>query len=226
LFSKRKSRPSTFVFLVGAGLLLFLVLLVAGFAISRYLGDDFLGRLDRGVARYLARNRSSNLNQTTEILSYLAETTTVAGLGVLLFFGARLTWKRWGDSLLVLAALAGEVVIFLGLTLLVDRNRPMVHRLDAAPPTSSFPSGHMAAAIVLYGAVAIIASRHLRSRAAVVLLWVVAIVVPLAVGASRMYRGMHYLTDVVGGGVLGTVWLTVSTRALAPFRSWQSGRGG
>ena len=224
--SKRRSRWSTFVFLLGAGLLLFVVLLLVGFAISRYLGDDALGRLDRKLARYLARNRSGELNQTTEILSYLAETTTVAGLGVLLFFGARLAWKRWGDSLLVLAALAGEVVIFLGLTALVDRNRPMVDRLDVAPPTSSFPSGHVAAAVVLYGVVAIIASRHLRNRAAIVLLWLVAIVVPLAVGASRMYRGMHYLTDVMGGGVLGTVWLTVSTRALAPFRSRRSGRGG
>ncbi|MDQ3217331.1 MAG: phosphoesterase, partial [Actinomycetota bacterium] len=149
--SKRRSRWSTFVFLVGAGLLLFVVLLLVGFAISRYLGDDALGRLDRRLARYLARNRSGELNQTTEILSYLAETTTVAGLGVLLFFGARLAWKRWGDSLLVLAALAGEVAIFLGLTALVDRNRPMVDRLDVAPPTSSFPSGHVAAAVVLYG---------------------------------------------------------------------------
>ena len=226
MLSQRRSRRSTFVFLVGAGFLLFVVLLLIGLAISRYLGDDALGRMDRGVARYLARNRSGDLNQITEMLSYLAETTTVIGLGVLLFLGARLTWKRWGDSLLVLAALAGEVAIFLGLTALVDRNRPMVDRLDVAPPTSSFPSGHMAAAIVLYGVVAIIASRHLRSRAAVVILWLVAIVVPLAVGVSRMYRGMHYLTDVVGGGVLGTVWLTVSTRALAPFRSRRSGRGG
>ncbi|MDQ3660904.1 MAG: phosphatase PAP2 family protein [Actinomycetota bacterium] len=223
---ERRSRRSTFILLVGAGLLLFVVLLLVGLAISRYLGDDALGRMDRGLARYLARNRSSGLNQTTEILSYLAETTTVIGLGVLLFVGTRLTWKRWGDSLLVLAALAGEVVIFLGLTVLVDRNRPMVHRLDVAPPTSSFPSGHMAAAIVLYGVVAIIASRHLRSRVVVVLLWLLAIVVPLAVGAARMYRGMHYFTDVVGGGVLGTVWLTVSARVLAPFRSWRSARRG
>ena len=226
MLSKRRSRPATLVFLVGAGLLLFVVLLLVGLAISRYLGDDAVGRMDRGLARYFARNRSSGLNQTTEIVSYLAETTTVVGLGVLLFFGARLTWKRWGDSLLVLAALAGEVAIFLGLAALVGRNRPMVPRLDVAPPTSSFPSGHVAAAIVLYGAVAIIASRHLRSRAAVVLLWLVAIVVPLAVGASRMYRGMHYLTDVVSGGVLGTVWLAISTRALAPFRTWRTGRGG
>ena len=226
MLSRRRSRRSTFVFLAGAGFLLFVVLLLTGLAISRYLGDDALGRMDRGVARYLVRNRSGDLNQITEMLSYLAETTTVIGLGVLLFLGARLTWKRWGDSLLVLAALAGEVAIFLALTALVDRNRPMVDRLDVAPPTSSFPSGHMAAAIVLYGVVAIIASRHLRSRAAVVVLWMVAIVVPLAVGISRMYRGMHYLTDVVGGGVLGIVWLTVSTRALAPFRSRRSGRAG
>jgi membrane-associated phospholipid phosphatase len=224
--STTRPRRSVLFGLVVAALVLFGILFLAGFAISHYLGDDAIGRLDRGLARYLARNRSSSLNQTTEILSYLAETTTVIGVGALLFFGARLAWKRWGDSLLVLAALVGEVALFLGLTALVDRNRPMVHRLDEAPPTSSFPSGHVAAAVVLYGVVAIIASRHLRSRAVIVLLWLVAIIVPLAVGAARLYRGMHFLTDVVAGGVLGTAWLTVSTRAMAPFRRRRSGRGG
>lgn len=210
-------RRSSVLFLVVSAVILFAVLWLVGIAISKYLGDDALGRFDRSLVRTLARNRNGDLNQTTEVLSYLAETTTVVAAGVLLFVGARLAWKRWGESLLVLAALAGEVIIFLGLTALVDRNRPKVHRLDVAPPTSSFPSGHVAAAVVLYGVVALIASRHLRSRAGKVLLWVAAFVIPVAVGAARMYRGMHYFTDVVAGGALGAVWLSVSNRALAPF---------
>jgi undecaprenyl-diphosphatase len=211
--------------LIISALILFAVLLLIGLAISRYLGDDALGRFDRSLARTFARNRNGDLNQTTGILTYLAETTTVVAAGALLFVGARLLWKRWGESLLVLAALAGEVIIFLGLTALVDRNRPKVHHLDVAPPTSSFPSGHVAAAVVLYGLVALIASRHLQSRAWKTILWVAAFVVPVAVAIARMYRGMHYFTDVVAGGMLGAAWLTVSNRALAPFTRWRSGSG-
>lgn len=221
--TRNDARRSSLRVLIVSALILFVVLLLVGFAISRYLGDDALGRFDRSLARTFARNRNPDLNETTGILTYLAETTTVVAAGILLFIGARLLWKRWGESLLVLAALAGEVIIFLGLTALIDRNRPKVRHLDAAPPTSSFPSGHVAAAVVLYGVVALIASRHLRSRAWKTVLWLAAFVVPVVVAMARMYRGMHFFTDVVAGGTLGAIWLTVCNRALAPFTGRSSG---
>jgi undecaprenyl-diphosphatase len=83
-------------------------------------------------------------------------------------------------------------------------------RLDPVPPTGSFPSGHAAAAVAFYGAIAIIVFWHTTRRSARTIALVAAMLVPLLVGASRMYRGMHNLSDVVVGLVIGVVslWLT------------------
>jgi undecaprenyl-diphosphatase len=94
-------------------------------------------------------------------------------------------------------------------TLLIDRSRPSVPKLDAAPPTSSFPSGHTAAAVCFYGAIAAIIIWHSRHRWVQVVTVVVCAAVPLSIAGSRLYRGMHYPTDVLAGGLLGAIWLTV-----------------
>ena len=90
---------------------------------------------------------------------------------------------------------------------------------ESLPPTSSFPSGHTAASLALYGALAIIAVREARAgwlRGVAVTL---AVLVPICVAFARMYRGMHYPTDTMGGALLAIVWLTVTTRVvLSPRR--------
>jgi membrane-associated phospholipid phosphatase len=107
-----------------------------------------------------------------------------------------------------------EVTVFLSVTLAIDRPRPAVPHLDSAPPTSSFPSGHTAAAMVLFAGIALIAMCCTRSwvlRAASV---VVAVVIPVTVGAGRVYRGMHAPTDVFAGALLGVGSLIVAVLAV------------
>jgi undecaprenyl-diphosphatase len=71
----------------------------------------------------------------------------------------------------------------------------------------SFPSGHAMSAMVVYGSVAYLVGRlepgpHLRLTT-----WAVATVVILGIGTSRMYLGVHYPSDVVGGFLAGLAWL-------------------
>ena len=98
--------------------------------------------------------------------------------------------------------------------MLVDRKRPPVPHLDQAPPTSSFPSGHTAASIVLWGALAVLANERARSALVRNLFLVLAFVMPLLVASSRLYRGMHFLTDVLGGVLLGLLWLVATVRGI------------
>jgi undecaprenyl-diphosphatase len=91
-----------------------------------------------------------------------------------------------------------------------------VSHLDAAlPPTSSFPSGHTAAAICLYGGVATIVLRVVRAWWRWLVLGV-AVVVIVAVAAARLYRGAHYPTDALGSVLFAVPWLLVATKACAP----------
>ena len=171
-------------------------------------------RWDESVNRWFVHQRTGTLDSLSAVGSHLAETPTVVGLGLIVV--ALVWWRRrdlYAVGILVIALLL-EVTVFVSTTLFVDRSRPPVHHLDAAPPTSSFPSGHTAAAIVLYIGLVIVVSRVWHRRAVTVGLSALLVLVPLAVGLSRLYRGMHHPTDVLAGLALGTVALVVACAAV------------
>ena len=202
------------LYLLACAVVLAAALVGVGWVLAKVVHDDGIGRADTGVSRWLAGERNPDLNDATVFTSEVGGTLTVAALAVLAVAFAALVWRRWREPMLVAVAVAGEVGIFLLVTLLVDRERPPVRHLDEAPPTSSFPSGHTAATIALWGALAVLANERARSAVVRNLFLVLAFVVPLLVASSRMYRGMHFLSDVLGGMVLGGLWLLATVRGI------------
>jgi membrane-associated phospholipid phosphatase len=222
----RDGAPSA-LFLLGCAIVLLVVLVGAGWLLSKVVHDDGLGRADSGLSRWMAGRRSGDLNDVTAVTSAIGGTLTITIMAVLTVVVAALAWRRWREPMLVAVAVAGEVGIFLVVTLLVDRERPPVGHLDEAPPTSSFPSGHTAATVALWGALAVLASERARSALVRGLFLTLAVVLPLLVASSRMYRGMHFLTDVLGGLLLGGVWLlatVVAIRVGVAHRALRHGR--
>ena len=202
------------LYLLACAVVLAVALVGVGWVLAKVVHDDGIGRADTGVSRWLAGERNPDLNDATVFTSEVGGTLTVAALAVLAVAFAALVWRRWREPMLVAVAVAGEVGIFLLVTLLVDRERPPVRHLDEAPPTSSFPSGHTAATIALWGALAVLANERARSAVVRNLFLVLAFVVPLLVASSRMYRGMHFLSDVLGGMVLGGLWLLATVHGI------------
>jgi undecaprenyl-diphosphatase len=173
-----------------------------GLLLTHTFQNGALSRWDEHVNTWFAAQRSQAGNSITSVATTIGSTPTVlivAALSVVVLAVRRL----WREAALVVVALSVEVLVFLMTTVLVDRPRPAVPRLDAAPPTSSFPSGHTAAAIALWVSLAIVISLHIRNAFARAVAWVVAVVVPLFVGISRLYRGMHHPTDVIASVLLG-----------------------
>jgi membrane-associated phospholipid phosphatase len=209
----RDGVPSA-LYLLGWALALVVVLVALGWLLAKVVHDDGIGRADSSLSRWLENRRTDQLNDVTAYLSEAGGTLTITILAVLAVATMAAVWRRWREPMLVAVAVTGEVGIFLVATMLVDRERPPVEQLDEAPPTSSFPSGHTAAAIVLYGALAVLASERARSALVRWLLLAIAVVVPLVVAASRLYRGMHYLTDVLGGMLLGSAWLYAAVHGI------------
>jgi membrane-associated phospholipid phosphatase len=202
------------LYLIGWAILLLAVFVGVGFLVTKLGGHDAIGRADPATERWFARERAPELNRITHYTTDLGETFTVIAAGILLAIASRLVWKRWRESILVAVALAGEVVIFVSVTSLIDRHRPSVSHLDPAPPTSSFPSGHTAASVVLYLLIALLVTSRMQSGTARKLLWTVAVLIPVAVGLSRLYRGMHYPTDVISGAALGSAWLFTAVKGV------------
>ena len=129
---------------------------------------------------------------------------------------ALLFWRRWGDSI-VLALILAPVLANYGLKELVARPRPGYSLMGLEETGFSFPSGHSVLAVYYFGFLIylmgeLVANTALRSgiRLALVLL-------VLAMGASRVYLGAHWPSDVAGAYLLGGLALLAAV--------WLRGRG-
>jgi membrane-associated phospholipid phosphatase len=200
--------------LVLGAVLLWAALAGAGYVLTHALTDTAFYDWDGWVNRWFARHRSGTWNTVTHLVTFCAETLTVIGVGLVFFIGMRIVLGRWRESLFLAVALLGEVTIFVCTTFVIDRSRPPVPHLDGAPPTSSFPSGHTAASVSLYVGLAVIAWFSSDRGWLRKLALAGAIAVPVLVALSRLYRGMHYPSDVIAGALLAAVWLAICARVL------------
>ncbi len=186
-----------------AGYIVMAVLLIGiGLIITKLLVGGQVGTWDNSVNRWFVMQRTSTLNSVSSVSSALGATLTVVGLAIAVCIVLAIG-RHWRELGFLVAGLTVEATTALTTSILVNRPRPNVPRLDAAPPTASFPSGHTAAAIVLYVSLAILLCSFVRSTAIRAPTWALAIAIPIFVGVSRLYRGMHHPTDVMGSVVLG-----------------------
>jgi undecaprenyl-diphosphatase len=194
------------------------VLCLLGLLITHELSTGPFHTADLRVDVWLAGHRTPAWNDITYVGTTMATTDTA--IAVVIVAALLLRWRlgRWYESLVMVTVMAGELVVFLSVTEIVHRARPPVHRLDGAPPTSSFPSGHTTCAVALYGSLAIMAVWVFGRRPAIRALAALLSLVPVFVAFSRLYRGMHYPTDVLAGALTGGLWLTVVMTTLMPGR--------
>ena len=170
----------------------------------------------------LAGSRTDRWNDITLVWSLFGSTGMIIGVGIIvaaLILGRTKNWRL--AAVPVLAGILQEA-IFLIAANIVDRPRPPVATMDEAPPTASYPSGHVGAATALYLTFALLA---LQIRIAW-LRWltiIVCLAMPLLVAFARLYRGMHHLTDIGAAFLNGITcvflaywWYRAGERSSAP----------
>jgi membrane-associated phospholipid phosphatase len=195
-------------------LLLWGLLARIGLLVTHVFNTGPVHRADLGVDVWLAHHRSPLWNDITYVGTTLAQTWTALGVTVVAALLLRWRLGRWHESLVLITVMAGELLIFLSVTLTIHRHRPPVHRLDVAPETSSFPSGHTAAAVALYVSLAVLVFWIYGRTALTKTIVAVLCCVPFYVAFSRLYRGMHYPSDVLAGALLGGLWLWLVMKTL------------
>lgn len=212
--TKQTDHVRTVLKLLGVGLLLFGGMLLLGLLLTKALLDTPIGHLDDAIERSLATNRGSLGNSLTFAATQLAQPINVEIALVVLVIGLAVWSRRVLPPLFLAVTVIGESAIYFATSTLIPRDRPHVPRLGIGDPHASYPSGHAAASLCLYGGLAVLAWHFTTHRPLQLTLTVLAVVLPPVVGFARMYRGFHHLTDILAGLLLGGIWLLVSSRVL------------
>lgn len=178
--------------------ILWLVVVGVGFLLVDVIAID-----EHAISEAFVDIRTPAMNSVTAVVSEMGNTQVL--MATCLLVVAVMWWqtKQWWFAMVPALALGVEALVFLTSSILVGRDRPEVDHLDDAPPTSSFPSGHTGASTAVYLSFALCATR-IRHAGLRVSVQVICVVVPVGVGLSRVYRGMHHPTDVAAGWVVGT----------------------
>jgi len=171
---------------------------------------------DHTAASWLAEHRDPAVTGPLQTVGTLGDTAAIVAGALAIGALAVAVYRSWRPLLFVVVALAGELSLFLTTTAVVDRQRPEVHQLNPnLPPTSSFPSGHVAATTVLCTAAALLAVTLIRRWWRWVIIGL-AVTVPVLIALGRLYAGVHYPTDIAGSLLLALPWTAVAWRVLAP----------
>ena len=195
---------------------LVLAVLAVGWLITGPL-EGSVDPWDDSVERSIAAERTSDLDVAAAIGSGIAD--TIIGVGIAVVVAGLAAWRlrSWRPVVYFTVLVGGYLALYVIVTHLVTRDRPPVKILDPGLiPDHSFPSGHVATSIVVYGGIALwvsaVAPRWRRWT------WVL-FLAPLVVAPSRLYQGAHHPTDVLTSFVFASVWLLVVSRFLLPERA-------
>ena len=170
---------------------------------------------DQTIPHWFAAHRAAGWTRWSLVFTTLGATQAIliVALATCVVFLA--VTRHWRPVVFVATVMFGELGAFLAAAAVVKRPRPSVTQLDSHLPTSAYPSGHEAATCCLYVAVAILVIGHARGWWRWLFL-IPAIAMPVLVALSRMYRGEHHPTDILGSLVFAALWLTATTLLIKP----------
>jgi undecaprenyl-diphosphatase len=135
--------------------------------------------------------------------------STVLGLVVLSVIGFLLLQTRYWTALFVtVTAMSGEVLT-IAMKAAFNRPRPSIVPQLRAVFSTSFPSGHAMESAIVYLTLGAILMRVAESRLTKAYIMGIAMLLTMLVGVSRVYLGVHYPTDVIGGWIIGFVWASI-----------------
>ena len=199
-----------------------LVAIPFGLLLNQVQSNGPLIRLDTSAARHLHDwvRGSHGLVRALKILTFFG---TPLWLYMLVTPAVFWVWRRGHTRLalfLVVTTLGGGLLDTV-VKEVVARPRPSLAEPVATAHGKSFPSGHAMSSAIAYGALLMVFLPVIGRRYRRVVVGGTVLLV-LAIGFSRLALGVHYISDVLGGYVLGLAWLAAS---VAAFRAWRVERG-
>lgn len=213
----RRARPALLELLLTRGAVLAVIAVSVGALADQVAEGDGLTSFDRPVWQWFVDHR-------TGFLTGLAKTVTTVGstlsMGVLAGIAVIVLWvrgRRPDAVVIAVVALGAGLLVRVGKTI-VGRVRPPVAERLVDETNQSFPSGHSLASMAILGVLVIVLVRLIPSPGGRIAVRTVAVLFIALIGLSRLYLGVHWSTDVLGGWLTGAGWLVL---CLTVRRLWR-----
>jgi len=172
--------------------------------------------IDQSILNFFISSRVEWLSFLFLVITYCGSYVIIGGL-TLLSTLSFYVHKHYQRILPLFVSVGGSAVTVYLLKHIFYRARPVAEALYLET-SSSFPSGHATMAMALYGFIFYTIWTHEKHHLKKSFIIFLAILI-LLVGVSRLYLGVHYLSDVLVGYIIGLVWLWIS-HLISKLKTW------
>lgn len=181
--------------------------------VDEVMDSEQPGQPDDRIVDWVRGVRTPALTTGFELVTRLADPWVVTAVvsAAVLVLAAR---RRVGLAVAVAGASVGTALVTSLVKEAVGRDRPppIARLVDATG--DAFPSGHASQAVACYGAIALAIAVAVPNRVVQAIAFATATIIAVLVGVSRVYLGVHWPSDVIGGWIIGFSWLVVAATAL------------
>ena len=176
--------------------------------IARSIHLQTISSFDEPIIDFVQSAESPGLTSIMKLFTTIGSTTSVTLLAILML-GVLLWKKHRAQAVLFGIALAGTGILNQVLKFIFKRERPDFNRLIDIGGYS-FPSGHTMMAFSFYTILAYIIWRNLKTTGSRISITILAVIMIAMIAVSRIYLGVHFPSDIVGGVLASSVWLFAS----------------
>ncbi|KIY23074.1 phosphatase PAP2 family protein [Mesobacillus subterraneus] len=190
--------------------------------IAVLIGVGKVAEFDQALISFIRGFETPALTSIMKLFTFIGSFPVVLVIFLIVSFIFYRVLKSRTEIFLVAAVIVGTQVINLLLKLLFHRARPDIHLLIDVGGYS-FPSGHAMSAFAVYGILTFVFWRHIPKSIGRISLIIGSSMFILFIGMSRIYLGVHYPSDIIGGYFASAAWLTVAIWFFQSYkeRQWE-----
>lgn len=179
------------------------------FSIPLLIKKKWIDAFDQSIISFIQSFESPTLTKIMRFFTFIGSIPTVITLSIMMLFVLYLLLKQKDKLFLFGIIIIGSQLLNKLLKQIFHRQRPDLHRLIEIGGYS-FPSGHAMTAMTFYGILTFLFWRGIPHYKGKITLVLISFIFILMIGISRIYLGVHYPSDIIGGYLEGIVWLIVS----------------
>ncbi|KMY51368.1 phosphatase PAP2 family protein [Peribacillus loiseleuriae] len=204
----------------------FLVSLISliGFSFMAVLiSGQHIVQFDQSVISFIQGFESSALTSIMKLFTFIGSFTVMLIIFLMSLLVLYKVFKYRTELILFVVVIIGTSVLNQVLKAIFHRARPDFHRLIEVSGYS-FPSGHAMNAFAVYGILTFLLWRHLPTRLGRTVLMIISSLFIIMIGTSRIYLGVHYPSDIIGGYFASGFWLAIVIWFFQRYKEKQSKR--